>query len=42
MKTSIKPMNIITVMFKAINIIEFLAAIVKIEQFWLQLTTKAN
>jgi CheY-like chemotaxis protein len=27
---------------KPLNIIEFLAAIVKIEQFWLQLTTKAN
>lgn len=27
---------------KPLNIIEFLAAIVKIEQFWLQLTTKSN
>jgi CheY-like chemotaxis protein len=27
---------------KPLNIIEFLAAIVKIEQFWLQLTTKPN
>ena len=27
---------------KPLNIIEFLAAIVKIEQFWLQLTTKAS
>ena len=27
---------------KPLNIIEFLAAIIKIEQFWLQLTTKAS
>lgn len=27
---------------KPLNIMEFLAAIVKIEQFWLQLTTKSN
>ncbi|MBC5841889.1 response regulator [Flavobacterium sp. F-380] len=27
---------------KPLNIVEFLAAIIKIEQFWLQLTTKAS